>query len=120
MQNKQVTIYRDLVKDLNQIIYSFIETSEINKSISAEDLSEKISRLNIAYRFRVDSSIKSVNYKLFPEDDNFFINTSFFKVDSSAKEPRLNYYLTCIKILDEHLKIIKTGRPTFSHDPCTN
>lgn len=116
-QYNQAIVYRDLVKDLNEIINSFIDTSSI---IPIKNLGEKVSLLNVVYHVRVDSSIKSTDYKLFPGTDNVFIYASFFKVDSTSNEFELKYYLTCVKIMDEHLKIIKNAKPKFSHDPCKN
>ncbi len=116
--SKEVIIYRDLYKDLHNRISKFVDTSYTKIPRNDDELDSLLNKFEPNYHYQLDVAIKSVKYKLFPENDTFYIYSSFFRPDTSTTSYPEKYYKTCKKTLDEHLRILKAGQPTFSHDPC--
>ncbi len=116
--SKEVIIYRDLYNNLHNRISNFVDTNYTKIPRNDKELDSLLDRLEPNYHSQLDIAIKSVPYKLFPENDTFYIYSSFFRPDTSSTSYPEKYYKTCKKTLDEHLRILKAGQPKFSHDPC--
>lgn len=116
--SKEVIIYQDLYKNLHNQVSTFVDTNYTKIPKNDNELDSLLETLQSNYHYQLDVAIKSVDYKLFPENDTFYIYSSFFRTDTSTTNYPEKYFKTCKKTLDEHLRILKAGQPKFSHDPC--
>ncbi len=116
--SKEASIYSKLTKQLHEQVANFIDTSFVNIPTQDTSYSKQLSKFNQQYHSKINETVKSVNYKIFHELDLNLFNSTKFKIDSNETEYPKKYYLTCIKLLDDHLNIVKGMQPKFSHDPC--
>jgi len=115
--NDNIRACRDLVVSLNRIITVFADTSKNSIPSSSTDLTSKVSDFNIKYQRTVDSVLNAVGHNTFLANDLQQIKSTTFK-PSTKNDNDLNYFLTCVDVLEQHRKVVEINKGFFSHDPC--